>query len=64
MSVVTRNLQTGTIEVLCKGADSVIAKLLKPAVRDSFMFKNTLKEIEKSAAIGLRTLILAKTEIS
>jgi hypothetical protein len=42
----------------------VIAKLLKPAVRDSFMFKNTLKEIEKSAAIGLRTLILAKTEIS
>ena len=64
MSVVTRNLSTGTIEVLCKGADSVIAKLLKPDIRNSTEFKNTIKEIEKYAAIGLRTLILAKTEIT
>ena len=62
MSVVTRNLATGTIEVLCKGADSVIAKLLRD--KDSEEFKNTLSAIEKYAAIGLRTLILAKTEIS
>jgi magnesium-transporting ATPase (P-type) len=63
MSVIIRDLETGKIEILTKGADSIIAARLRNE-QDSFEKKNKLEItsdlLEKYASKGLRTLMLAK----
>lgn len=60
MTVVVRSPE-GKILVVCKGADSIIEKRLKPGQK--FLAK-TNKFLESYATIGLRTLLIAKKEIS
>ena len=65
MSVIVQNKQTGYIELLCKGADSIVEKLLKSGDRqqDAFL-EQTKGHIDNFSKEGLRTLMLTKKDIS
>lgn len=62
MSVIVRD-PSGKLQLLCKGADSVIYERLKPGVMDAVLDK-TLEMLTVFAAEGLRTLVIAKADIS
>ena len=62
MSVIIRNLRTGQIQLLTKGADSIIEKLL--AQSEWGNYKTTMEFVQKFATEGLRTLLLTKRELS
>lgn len=57
MSVVAKDLQTNTIKVFTKGADSVIENLLESTF--DFTLHRVLEFVEEYAEKGLRTLLLA-----
>jgi len=59
MSVVVRT-PDDRILCICKGADSIIEKRLKPGQEH---LKATQKFLESYATIGLRTLLIAKREL-
>ena len=64
MSIIIRDLQTGAIELLCKGADSVISPrldLTDPNI-SSYM-ESTQIYVDQYANEGLRTLLLAKKQL-
>lgn len=64
MSVIIKDLQTGDIELLCKGADSVIKKRLDmddPEI--SHFMESTQVNVDNYAKEGLRTLLLAKKRL-
>jgi phospholipid-transporting ATPase len=61
MSVIFKDETTGKILLLCKGADSVIAKRLAPGQADSL--KQAFQALEDFGKEGLRTLMLAEREI-
>lgn len=52
--------------VLCKGADTVLEKLLDPEIytEDNEIKRKTWEHLINYANIGLRTLLLCKKEIS
>lgn len=63
MSVIIRELETGKIILLSKGADSIIAARLNLEKNESNnleKFDATSDLLEKYASKGLRTLMLAK----
>lgn len=62
MSVILKDLQTGKILILTKGADSVIEELLSPG--QEFTLISVMQFVEDYANSGLRTLLLAQKEIS
>ena len=65
MSVILLNQYTGTIELYSKGADSIMEKLLKKGDRQQDEFLNQTKNyIDEFSREGLRTLMLAKKDIS
>lgn len=55
MSVIVRDSQ-GRVLIVCKGADSIIAKRLRPG-QDHYTA--TQADVEKYAEVGLRTLLVA-----
>jgi magnesium-transporting ATPase (P-type) len=67
MSIIAENdgislfLSVGVITIVCKGADSIIWKLMKDDVKYK---KETIELIEKFGADGLRTLLCPKRVIS
>ena len=66
MSVIVRDLQTEKISILCKGADSIIKKLLATSgqsLEETKMLDRTQKYVDIYAEEGLRTLLLAKKEL-
>ena len=57
MSVILKNEDTGEIQLLCKGADSVIEE----RIHNNNPSKESIwKNIERYAMVGLRTLLLAE----
>ena len=66
MSVVVKDMQTQKISILCKGADSIIKKLLAtstPNLDDAKILERTQKYVDIYAQEGLRTLLLAKKDL-
>lgn len=61
MSVITRNLTTGKIQLLTKGADSVIEQLLAPDQKQNLNY--TMQFVNAYARNGLRTLLLAVKDL-
>ena len=61
MSVITRNLNTGKIQLLTKGADSVIEQLLAPDQKQNL--NSTMQFVNTYARNGLRTLLLAVKDL-
>jgi magnesium-transporting ATPase (P-type) len=61
MSVITRNLNTGKIQLLTKGADSVIEQLLAPDQKQNL--NSTMQFVNAYARNGLRTLLLAVKDL-
>jgi P-type E1-E2 ATPase len=59
MTVVVKTPE-GKIIVICKGADSIIEKRLKPGQKNLSV---TQEFLEGYATIGLRTLLIAKKEL-
>lgn len=55
MSVIVRD-EEGRVLIVCKGADSIIAKRLRPGEEH---FKATQADVERYAEVGLRTLLVA-----
>ena len=66
MSVIVRDLQQQKIILMCKGADSIIkARLQLQDNPDNNQFMETTQRyVDEYAKDGLRTLLLAKKEIS
>ena len=65
MSLIVQNYQTGLIELYCKGADSIMEKLVvKGTVEDDKKMETTKAYIDAYSREGLRTLMLTKKEIS
>lgn len=66
MSVIVRNRETQIIELLCKGADSVIFPRLSSnfQAENSKVLEKTLLHLEQYAKDGLRTLVIAKRIIN
>ena len=66
MSVIVRDLQQQKIILMCKGADSIIkARLRLQDNPDNNQFMETTQRyVDEYAKDGLRTLLLAKKEIS
>lgn len=60
MTVVVRNEQN-KVMVICKGADSIIEKRLRPGQEH---LKVTQNYLDSYAKVGLRTLLIASKEIS
>lgn len=63
MSVIVRNSSTKEIHLFCKGADSVIEKLLSKESKNSEVYKQTMKFVDGYATEGLRTLLLTSKKI-
>lgn len=65
MSVVVR-LPNGRVELMCKGADSVMLPLLAPAQREAQVAERQLlgRHLDTFAESGLRTLVLARRTVS
>lgn len=64
MSVIVKDLQTGDIELLCKGADSMIKKRLDlddPEIAE--YMQQTQLHVNSYANEGLRTLLLARKSL-
>jgi magnesium-transporting ATPase (P-type) len=59
MSVIVED-QDGTIKLICKGADSIIAERLSKESLDSSIFRKSQKAVDKFANEGLRTLFVAE----
>ena len=57
MTVIVRNTK-GTIKVLSKGADSVMAPRLNNDYKNQQIFENTRYNMEEFANSGLRTLMI------
>jgi len=65
MSLIVRNMQTGYIELLSKGADSIMEKLLRTGDSEHDEFLQRTKDyIDCFSKEGLRTLMLTKKDIS
>jgi phospholipid-translocating ATPase len=62
MSVIVQCQETKNIFLLCKGADSIIEGLL--ADRPENDVTELMKAVEGWAETGLRTLVLAKRDLS
>jgi magnesium-transporting ATPase (P-type) len=62
MSVIIRHLPTGKIQLLTKGADSVIEKLM--AKGQETELKECMKFLHQYAVNGLRTLLLTKRDLT
>lgn len=63
MSVVVRDLQTNEIQLLCKGADSIIKERLDLSGLNDVEMTKTQKYVDAYAEEGLRTLLLAKKSL-
>jgi len=61
MSAIIRNTATGKIQLLTKGADSVISQLLAPDQKQSL--ESTMHFVDEYAMNGLRTLLLAMKDL-
>ena len=59
MSVIVKTPE-GKIKCICKGADSIIEKRLKPNTK---LLKRTQKYLDGYAKLGLRTLLIAEKEV-
>lgn len=59
MSVIVED-QDGTIKLICKGADSIIAERLSKESLESSIYRKTQKVVDKYANEGLRTLFVAE----
>ena len=60
MSVIVKDLQTGKLVLLCKGADSIIADRLNTQDSENIQFlERTMAYVKEFATEGLRTLLLA-----
>ena len=59
MSVIVKTPE-GKIKCICKGADSIIEKRLKPNPK---LLKRTQKYLDGYAKLGLRTLLIAEKEV-
>ena len=64
MSIIVRNMQTGLIELYSKGADSIMEKLLNPSSDNDGFLTQTKAYIDEFSREGLRTLMLAKKDVS
>ena len=64
MSVIVQNQASGKIEVLTKGADSFVEAQLTDAESKSADLVTCRAHILRFAEMGLRTLMLAKRELS
>jgi len=65
MSLIVENQQTGYIELLSKGADSIMEKLLKRGdAATEKQLEQTKAYIDAYSKEGLRTLLVAKKDIS
>ena len=65
MSVIVQNMQTGYIELYCKGADNIIAeRLVKGYPQHDKQIERTMAYVEQFSKEGLRTLLLAKKDLS
>ena len=62
MSVIIRDCETQKVSILCKGADSIVIKLLKQNT-NSDVIEKTQQYIDIYAEEGLRTLLLAKKDL-
>jgi phospholipid-transporting ATPase len=62
MSVVIKHLETGKIQLLTKGADSVIEKLMASGQEETMI--NCMKFVHHYAVDGLRTLLLTKRDLT
>mmetsp|Transcript_20037 Transcript_20037/g.17121 ORF Transcript_20037/g.17121 Transcript_20037/m.17121 type:complete len:95 (+) Transcript_20037:1698-1982(+) len=63
MSVILER-EDGKIVLYCKGADSIIAARMSKQDIQSKEWTNTVELLEKYASVGLRTLVLAKKELT
>ena len=61
MSVIVKNNENNKIMVICKGADSIIEKRLKP---NQETLETTKSFLDEFAETGLRTLLIASKEIT
>ncbi|EGR28039.1 phospholipid-translocating p-type flippase family protein, putative [Ichthyophthirius multifiliis] len=61
-SIVIKELDTGKIKLFCKGADSVLFKLMDE--KNSIEVDKTKQNLDDYGNIGLRTLLLCEREIS
>ena len=59
MGILIKNLNTGTIIYIVKGAEIVVENMIKPAVRPSLM-----EICETLAMDGLRTLVFAQKVVT
>ena len=64
MSIIVKNMQTGMIELYSKGADSIMEKLLDPSCDNDGFLTQTKAYIDEFSREGLRTLMLAKKDLS
>ena len=62
MSVIVRE-ESGKINLLCKGADSVILERLSKESLESKVYRETQSSVDLCAEEGLRTLFLAEKEL-
>ena len=64
MSVIVKYPDSGKIELLCKGADSVILERLADNAENRSVRGSTMEHLNNYAAEGLRTLVLAHKVLS
>ncbi|EAR92863.1 phospholipid-translocating P-type ATPase, flippase family protein (macronuclear) [Tetrahymena thermophila SB210] len=62
MSIIVED-SNGKIFLFCKGADSVLQKLLDQKLNEDHIIEQTWINLERYASVGLRTLVLAQKEI-
>ena len=63
MSVIVK-APDGKFLLMCKGADSIIAKFLKKCESNKIALKRITSDLRDYAKTGLRTLLLAQREVS